>query len=49
MSFEVPRILAVCTEAELAAARRDGGIPLALMIKLLPVPFRRRERLVFSV
>ncbi|MFF5293126.1 hemerythrin domain-containing protein [Paractinoplanes globisporus] len=48
MSFEVPRILAVCTEAELAAARRDGGIPLALMIKLLPVPFRRRERLVFS-
>jgi hemerythrin-like domain-containing protein len=48
MTFEVPRILAVCTEAELAEARKEGGLPLAVMIKVLPVPFRRRERLVFS-
>ena len=48
MSFEVPRILAVSTDAELAEARRDGGIPVALMIKLMPLGFRRRERLVFT-
>ncbi|WP_067658241.1 hemerythrin domain-containing protein [Nocardia harenae] len=48
MSFEVPRILAVSTGAELDQARREGGIPVALMIKLLPVPFRRREALVFG-
>ncbi|MEV0360797.1 hemerythrin domain-containing protein [Nocardia sp. NPDC050697] len=48
MSFEVPRILAVSTGAELDEARREGGIPVALMIKLLPVPFRRREALVFG-
>ncbi|MET0426506.1 MAG: hemerythrin domain-containing protein [Actinoplanes sp.] len=49
MSFEVPRILAVSTEAELAEARREGGIPIAVMIKLFPLPFRRRERAVFGV
>lgn len=48
MSFEVPRILAVSTEAELAEARKEGGIPVALMIKLMPLGFRRRERRVFS-
>ena len=48
MSFEVPRILAVSTPSELDEARREGGIPVALMIKLMPLPFRRRERLVFS-
>jgi hemerythrin-like domain-containing protein len=48
MSFEVPRILAVSTDAELAEARKEGGIPVALMIKLMPLGFRRRERLVFS-
>ena len=48
MSFEVPRILAVSTGAELAEARREGGIPVALMIKLMPLRFRRRERRVFS-
>jgi Hemerythrin HHE cation binding domain len=48
MSFEVPRILAVAEPAELAEARREGGIPVAVMIKLMPIPFRRRERLVFA-
>ncbi|WP_433296432.1 hemerythrin domain-containing protein [Actinoplanes sp. CA-030573] len=48
MSFEVPRILAVSTEEELAEARKDGGIPVALMIKIMPLSFRRREKLVFS-
>ncbi len=48
MTFEVPRILAVCTEAELAETRREGGLPVALMIKLLPLPFKRRENLVFG-
>ncbi|WP_250038216.1 hemerythrin domain-containing protein [Paractinoplanes maris] len=47
MSFEVPRVLAVSTADELAEARRAGGIPVAIMIKLLPLPFRRRESLVF--
>jgi hemerythrin-like domain-containing protein len=47
MSFEVPRILAVSTPAELAAARKEGGLAIGLMIKLMPLPFRRRERLVF--
>ncbi|MFC7533582.1 hemerythrin domain-containing protein [Actinoplanes sp. GCM10030250] len=49
MSFEVPRILAVSTPDELAEARREGGIPIALMIKLMPLPFRRREARVFGV
>lgn len=48
MTFEVPRILAVATEAELARTRREGGIPVALMIKLLPLPFKRRESRVFG-
>ncbi|MEU4690361.1 hemerythrin domain-containing protein [Actinoplanes sp. NPDC023714] len=48
MSFEVPRILAVSTESELAEARREGGLPVALMIKLMPLPFRRREAKVFG-
>ncbi|MCO8277952.1 hemerythrin domain-containing protein [Actinoplanes sp. TRM 88003] len=48
MTFEVPRILAVCTDDELAETRREGGIPVALMIKLLPLPFKRRESLVFG-
>ncbi|MGK5684197.1 hemerythrin domain-containing protein [Actinoplanes sp. URMC 104] len=48
MSFEVPRILAVSTPGELAEARREGGIPVALMIKLMPLPFKRREALVFG-
>jgi hemerythrin-like domain-containing protein len=48
MSFEVPRILAVSTDDELAEARREGGLPVALMIKLMPLPFRRRESLVFG-
>nr|WP_221382294.1 hemerythrin domain-containing protein [Actinoplanes polyasparticus] len=48
MSFEVPRILAVSTDDELAETRREGGIPVALMIRLLPLPFKRRESLVFG-
>ncbi|WP_328475970.1 hemerythrin domain-containing protein [Actinoplanes sp. NBC_00393] len=48
MSFEVPRILAVSTAGELAEARKEGGIPVALMIKLMPLPFRRREARVFG-
>ncbi|MBU2666237.1 hemerythrin domain-containing protein [Actinoplanes bogorensis] len=48
MSFEVPRVLAVCTEAELAEIRQEGGFPVAIMIKLLPLPFKRREALVFG-
>ncbi|MEV4343060.1 hemerythrin domain-containing protein [Actinoplanes sp. NPDC049596] len=48
MTFEVPRILAVSTPAELAEARKEGGLPVALMIKLFPLSFRKRERLVFS-
>ncbi|GID29344.1 hemerythrin domain-containing protein [Paractinoplanes brasiliensis] len=48
MTFEVPRILAVATEAELAETRREGGFPVALMIRLLPLPFKRRESLVFG-
>jgi len=48
MSFEVPRIIAVSTGDELAEARKEGGIPVALMIKLMPLPFRRREALVFG-
>jgi hemerythrin-like domain-containing protein len=48
MTFEVPRILAVATATELAEIRADGGAPVALMIRILPIPFRRRERLVFG-
>lgn len=48
MTFEVPRILAVCTDDELAETRRAGGVPVALMIKLLPLAFKRRESLVFG-
>jgi len=48
MSFEVPRILAVSTGDELAEARREGGLPVALMIRLMPLSFRRREARVFG-
>jgi hemerythrin-like domain-containing protein len=48
ITFEAPRVLAVCTEEELADIRREGGLPVAIMIKLLPGPFRRRERRVFA-
>ncbi|SNY68861.1 hemerythrin domain-containing protein [Paractinoplanes atraurantiacus] len=48
MTFEVPRILAVSTPAELAEARKEGGLPVAIMIKVFPLAFRKRERLVFS-
>jgi hemerythrin-like domain-containing protein len=48
MSFEVPRILAVATASELAGISAEGGAPVALMIRILPIPFRRRERKVFG-
>lgn len=48
MSFEAPRIMAVADEAEMAGMRADGGLPLALMLKVLPPAFRRRERKVFG-
>ena len=48
MSFEVPRILAVTTEAELAEIKAEGGLPVAIMLKVLPPAFRRRERRVFG-
>ncbi|MEV4702504.1 hypothetical protein [Actinoplanes sp. NPDC049316] len=48
MSFEVPRMLAVSTPEELAAMRADGGVPVAVMLKVLPPMFRRRERRVFA-
>jgi hemerythrin-like domain-containing protein len=48
MSFEAPRIMAVATEAELAGIRAEGGLPVAVMLKLLPPAFRRRERRVFG-
>jgi hemerythrin-like domain-containing protein len=49
MSFEVPRILAVVSDAELAELKAEGGIGVAVMLKLLPPAYRRRERLVFGV
>ncbi|UQU66472.1 hemerythrin domain-containing protein [Couchioplanes caeruleus] len=48
MSFEVPRILAVSTDRELAEFRAEGGIPFAVMVRVLPPMFRRRERRVFA-
>jgi hemerythrin-like domain-containing protein len=48
MSFEAPRIFAVATDTEMAGFRADGGLPLALMLKVLPPAFRRRERRVFG-
>ena len=48
MAFEVPRMLAVSTESQLREMKAEGGIPVALMIKLLPVPYKRREKLVFG-
>ena len=48
MSFEVPRILAVTTDRELAELRAEGGIPVAVLLKVLPPMFRRRERRVFA-
>jgi hemerythrin-like domain-containing protein len=48
MSFEVPRVLAACTAEELAEIKAGGGIPVAVMLKILPPAFRRRERLVFG-
>jgi hemerythrin-like domain-containing protein len=48
LTFEAPRVLAVCTPAELAEIRQEGGLPVAVMLKVLPAPFRRRERRVFA-
>lgn len=48
MSFEVPRVLAVTTREELDEIKAGGGIPVAIMLKVLPPVFRRRERRVFG-
>jgi hemerythrin-like domain-containing protein len=48
ISFEAPRIVAVATDAEMAGIRADGGLPVAVMLKVLPPAFRRRERRVFG-
>ena len=48
MSFEAPRVLAVATDAEMAGIRAEGGLGVAVMLKLLPPAFRRRERRVFG-
>jgi len=48
MSFEMPRIVAVATPAELAEAVEEGGLPLRIMLRIVPPVFRRRERLVFG-
>lgn len=48
LTFEVPRILAVVSDTELTELKAEGGFGVALMIKLLPPVYRRRERLVFG-
>jgi hemerythrin-like domain-containing protein len=48
MSFEAPRVLAVATDDEMAGIRAEGGLPVAVLLKLLPPAFRRRERRVFG-
>jgi hemerythrin-like domain-containing protein len=48
MSFEVPRVLAVTTKEELDEIKAEGGLPVAVMLKILPPAFRRRERRVFG-
>ncbi|MEV0061918.1 hemerythrin domain-containing protein [Nocardia sp. NPDC050718] len=46
MSFEVPRMAAVCTPAELAEVTGDGGWPLRVMLRVFGVRYRRRERVL---
>ena len=48
MSFEAPRVLAVATDEEMAGIRAEGGLPVAVLLKVLPPAFRRRERRVFG-
>ena len=48
MSFEAPRVLAVATDEEMAGIRAEGGLGVAVMLRLLPPAFRRRERRVFG-
>ena len=48
MSFEAPRVLAVATDEEMAGIRAQGGLPVAVLLTVLPPAFRRRERRVFG-
>jgi hemerythrin-like domain-containing protein len=48
MSFEAPRVIAVATPAETQVMLAEGGLPLRVMVKVMPVMFRRRERKVFG-
>lgn len=46
MSFELPRMVAVCTRAELAEVMADGGLPLRVMLTVFGIGYRRRERVL---
>ncbi|MEV6061933.1 hemerythrin domain-containing protein [Nocardia asteroides] len=44
LSFELPRMLAVGTRAELAELMAEGGLPLRVMRTVFGIGYRRRER-----
>ncbi|MGW6724557.1 hemerythrin domain-containing protein [Nocardia sp. NPDC055029] len=49
MSFELPRMAAVCTQAELAEVTADGGLPVKVMLAVFGIGYRRRERVLAGV
>lgn len=46
LSFELPRMLAVCTPAERAEVLREGGLPVRAMLAVFGARYRRRERVL---
>ncbi len=46
--FEVPRVIGVCTPEEIAKLESENGFAIKVLATVLPLIFRRRERLVFG-
>ncbi len=46
MSFELPRMVAVCAPTELAELRAEGGLPVRVMLTVFGIGYRRRERVL---